>query len=241
MIKEPQFEAFFGLEHGSLFTIQAAREKRKKSVVTFTSPHHVFREKWVDSEYKKFPELSTVSQKRLIELGRIRDKRSDEEAKLTDVICTNSNLVTQTLVAAGFLKDKIITVSLGGPPAIPEELLPGSLPAPMRFIYAGPISVRKGAHYLLQAWKAFDRIGGIQLHFYGAPLLPKRFFNKCAENVIFHGPVSQDELSHAYQQAAILILPTLCDGFGLVITEALARGLPVSGLRTATWRPGKPR
>jgi glycosyltransferase involved in cell wall biosynthesis len=44
---------------------------------------------------------------------------------------------------------------------------------------------------------------------------------------VWHGVVSQPELFAAFQSAAFLVLPTLCDGFGSVVPEALANGLPV--------------
>src|SRR6185436_11275715 len=45
--------------------------------------------------------------------------------------------------------------------------------------------------------------------------------------ITFHGSVAAAELSAVYRDASVLILPTLCDGFGLVVSEALAHGLPV--------------
>jgi glycosyltransferase involved in cell wall biosynthesis len=40
-------------------------------------------------------------------------------------------------------------------------------------------------------------------------------------------------LRRAYRAASILILPTMCDGFGMVVSEALAHGLPVITTRNA--------
>ena len=34
-------------------------------------------------------------------------------------------------------------------------------------------------------------------------------------------------LPKVYQDSSVLVLPTLCDGFGMVVSEALANGLPV--------------
>ena len=45
--------------------------------------------------------------------------------------------------------------------------------------------------------------------------------------VSFHGSVPAPLLSDAYLNASVLVLPSLCDGFGLVVSEALAHGLPV--------------
>jgi len=43
----------------------------------------------------------------------------------------------------------------------------------------------------------------------------------------FHGSVARPELFEAFEAADVLMFPTLSDGFGMVVTEAFARGLPV--------------
>jgi glycosyltransferase involved in cell wall biosynthesis len=41
------------------------------------------------------------------------------------------------------------------------------------------------------------------------------------------GPVTDAELEHLYRRAAVLVLPSRCEGFGLPVAEAMSRGLPV--------------
>ncbi len=45
--------------------------------------------------------------------------------------------------------------------------------------------------------------------------------------MFFHGSVVRSVLFEAYEAADILVFPTLSDGFGMVVTEAFAHGLPV--------------
>ena len=47
------------------------------------------------------------------------------------------------------------------------------------------------------------------------------------ENALTSGTISRDELKRWYQRSALLLFPTLLDGFGMVLTEAMAAGLPV--------------
>jgi glycosyltransferase involved in cell wall biosynthesis len=227
LLSEADFQGFWGIEHGALSAMHIARRLGKKNVVAFLSPHHATRERLVDREYYCFPELFDSSVRKLQELGALRDARRDEEAALADVIHTNSSFTAESLISAGFPRDKMLIVPLGSPPVISEDMLPVSLPKPIRFIYAGPISVRKGAHYLLDAWRKLACGRNAELHFYGIPLLPRECFANCPDNVVFHGSVSQGQLFAAYEQSAMLIFPTLCDGFGIVVSEAMAHGLPV--------------
>ncbi|RYD79053.1 MAG: glycosyltransferase, partial [Verrucomicrobiaceae bacterium] len=43
----------------------------------------------------------------------------------------------------------------------------------------------------------------------------------------FHGPVAQGQLADAFRSGSVLVLPSLEEGFGLVVPQALACGLPV--------------
>jgi glycosyltransferase involved in cell wall biosynthesis len=53
----------------------------------------------------------------------------------------------------------------------------------------------------------------------------KRYTN--ASNIHFAGYVTRDVLAAYYQQCDIFVFPTLGEGYGLVLLEALSCGLPV--------------
>ena len=104
-------------------------------------------------------------------------------------------------------------------------------------MYVGPVSVRKGAHYLLRAWRRVAAAGA-ELHFYGKTLLPDEVIAEArrapgGDRIVFHGSIPSSELPAAYRHATALVFPTLCDGFGMVVSEALANGLPVITTRNA--------
>ena len=47
------------------------------------------------------------------------------------------------------------------------------------------------------------------------------------DRVRFTGPLTDDDLDRAYAAADVLVLATRTETYGMVVTEALARGLPV--------------
>jgi glycosyltransferase involved in cell wall biosynthesis len=48
-----------------------------------------------------------------------------------------------------------------------------------------------------------------------------------ADRIVFAGPLAHDELRTAYAGADLLVLPSRAESYGMVVTEALARALPV--------------
>lgn len=100
-------------------------------------------------------------------------------------------------------------------------------------VWAGTFSVRKGAHLLVEAWRGWKGRGGVELDVYGSVSLPEGVKIRDLEGVRFHGPVPRERVLEAFKQADLLVFPTLCDGFGLVVAEALAQGLPVLTTREA--------
>ena len=224
-------DAFLGIEHGALAALQASRAVGKPGVVAFLSPHHATRAKWVDAEFSRHPELRTPSGTELQRLAIARDARRDAEANAANWVITNSSFTTRSLVEGGVPAEKILTVPLAAPPAIQSTQVPQSRPRGARFIYAGPVSVRKGAHYLLRAWR---EIAGdnAELHLYGRQTLPASVIDEAkhargGEHLFLHGSVPAADLPEIYRQGTALVLPTLCDGFAQVIGDALANGLPV--------------
>ena len=237
LLRDPAIDTFLGVEYGSLASLRAAKALQKTGVVAFLSPHHKTRAAWVDVEYDAFPELHDANRSAIDKLTPIRDARRDEEASEAAWIVTGSSFTTRSLVDAGFDADKMITVPLGGPEPIDPLALPPEIPETMKFVYVGPVSVRKGAHYLLRAWRRVHGRGH-ELHFYGKPLLPDAVLAEAkaapgGDSITFHGSIPASELPAVYQGASALVLPTLCDGFGAVISEALANGLPVITTRNA--------
>lgn len=54
------------------------------------------------------------------------------------------------------------------------------------------------------------------------------------KNVLFIGPVATDELAAFYQNADVFVFPSLFEGFGLPLVEAMAAGAPVVAFNATT-------
>ena len=227
LIESDQFDVVFGTEFGSLEAVRSANRSGKKSVVAFVSPHAATRRRWMEPEYARFPELLTPDVRRLLALSRIRQERTDAEANEATLVHTNSRFTTDSLVAAGIARAKIIEVPLAAPRPTGSRT-PRSGRRPLRLIFAGKICVEKGIHYLFDAWRMLNVPSHVaELHCFGPMALPARIQRDMQSHVTLHGPISRARLFEEYGRSDVLVFPTLYDGFGLVISEALAHGVPV--------------
>ncbi|MEI9896663.1 MAG: glycosyltransferase family 4 protein [Chthoniobacter sp.] len=153
--------------------------------------------------------------------------REDEEYALTDWHCAASSVVRDQLVSLGIDARRIWQVPYGADARIFHDADPRPAP-PFRIVFAGQIGVRKGLRTLLDALTQIQRADW-QVDFYGAVLGEARHDldqYRGATPLNFHGPVSQEALAAGFRAGSVLVLPSLEEGFGLVVPQALNCGLP---------------
>nr|WP_236642342.1 glycosyltransferase [Salinigranum halophilum] len=99
-------------------------------------------------------------------------------------------------------------------------------------LYVGPLSERKGIKYLLTAMDdILEQYSEVGLIIVGGG--DKRHLQNLAKNlgieshIRFDGFVSEKLLPEYYRAADIFVFPSLLEGFGMVLVEAMASGLPV--------------
>ncbi|MBL9131440.1 MAG: glycosyltransferase family 4 protein, partial [Verrucomicrobiaceae bacterium] len=102
---------------------------------------------------------------------------------------------------------------------------------PLRVLYAGGLSIRKGVPYLLQAVEPLRAEVVVTLAGSKSPemheILP-RF--RTHEHLPY---LSKSGLREVFVRHDVLVMPTLGDSFGFVTVEAMASGLPVIASRHA--------
>jgi glycosyltransferase involved in cell wall biosynthesis len=165
-----------------------------------------------------------------LELPKEQMERRRGEVKLADRIMVASMFVRDSLLEQGVSADKIII----NPYGVDLELFhPGdarrSRSGATRFLFVGWFSARKGIYDLLDAWKLSGLSGqGGELLLAGgsrndlpwwAGLLP--------EGIQVLGRLPHSKLPELYRTVDVFVFPSLFEGFGKVILEAMASGLPV--------------
>lgn len=93
----------------------------------------------------------------------------------------------------------------------------------IRVFFSGNLTLRKGAQWLLPISRKLEK--NIRI-FYTTGLRTHRLLAPDSRLVPI-GNVSHSEMPQRYQQMDILIMPTVREGFGMAVAEAMACGLPV--------------
>lgn len=222
----PGLGGVYGFEHSSLATFRRAKELGLRVAYDVPAPEADYVKKLLETEMEKFPELRSAYSRHTAKRDPRRIARRHEEWNCADVVVTASRFTRDSYEAAGLDTAKAKIVPYGAPPVDPAG---AGMPVEDRptFIYAGTFSIRKGAHYLLEAW----RRGGLGRHarllVFGSNTLPERVLRPLPDGIELRGSISREALLQELRRADALVFPTLCDGFGMVATEAWSCGLPV--------------
>lgn len=97
-----------------------------------------------------------------------------------------------------------------------------------RVIFVGGYSLQKGIGYLFDAVRPLVQTGHVEVWLVGGPSPEARhILEKNADLFMDKGFHPRAKLSWFYSQASVMVLPSVQDGFGMVILQAMACGVPV--------------
>jgi glycosyltransferase involved in cell wall biosynthesis len=153
-------------------------------------------------------------------------EKQNQEYEQADVIVAASTFGRETLIANEVSADKIRTNPYGVDLSAFRPREQESKSRPFRFIFTGSLLARKGVPLLLAAWEKL-RPKDAELWLLGQvnPKVRKLIPDLPGLRVL--GRRSRPELIDLLRSCDVFVLPSYFEGFGLVLLEALACGLPV--------------
>lgn len=220
------YQYVYGMDFSSAATFAAQKSRGGRCIQRQVSAHFASFVAMLRRECERFPEFATDYHRRILQRAEQHRRRRAAEHALADLIIANSHHARSTFIDNGIPPSKIVAVPTGCPAIDPVGARSGRGGGPLRFVYAGQLSLRKGFHYLMQAWTLADFGARAELWIAGGaePGLSKVL--GAQPNVRYLGRLSQLALAEVYRQADVMVLPTLSEGLAHVVLEALAFGMP---------------
>lgn len=206
--------------HPCVSTDAVREAKRRGMFVVLEAISHPFNKFVERAEYERFGLTGPEPE------SELSDNLAffQAEAELADIILAASPYVKEGLVELGLNAEKIAVVPYGIETNFFHE---PARPVHGRVLYVGNIGYLKGIPHLAAAARALHAEG-----FRGEVRAVGPRDGRLMERPEFVGlnylgQVPRSEIKKEFLQADVFVFPTLSDGFGIVLLEALAAGLPV--------------
>lgn len=222
--KQYDLNAVYAYEDGALHSFEVAKSKGIKCIYDLPIGHWRVMKQLLEEEKEKHPDWAMT-------LGGLNDSdekllQKDKELALADMIYVASSFTKRTL-------DEYVG------PLAPIKVIPYGFPSvnktreylplygrKLKLLFVGGLSQRKGISYLFDAVKGLERY--VELTIVG-----RGNVNECAalkaelSKHRYIPSLPHHEILSLMALHDIFVFPSLFEGFGLVITEAMSQGTPV--------------
>lgn len=216
----------YAYEDGAAFTFREAKKRGLKCLYDQPIGYWRAARSLLIEEADREPTWATT----LIgnEDSEAKTARKDEELALADVVFVASSYTLKTLEQAPRVTAPIVVIPYGAPPRPPQapRRLKREANGRIRAIFVGSLGQRKGLSYLFNACRSLG--SSVELTVIGTrPLQPCRALDDELKRVRWIPSCPHRQVLEEMANHDVFVFPSLFEGFGLVLLEAMAMGLPV--------------
>lgn len=210
---------------GCLETFKRARILYGRTVLDYPIARMEVGQALMEEEARRRPDFADTiaGQGKQLECGQL--DRIAAEVELADVIVVGSKFAAASF--AGVVEpDRMRVVPYGVDTRLFRPRVGPERPGPLRVLFAGQVTQRKGIGYLLDAMKLLDR-AHFALSVVG-PIAGSGAGLRQYDGLFRHAGVARpQDMPAMYREADVLVLPSVNEGSARVVLEAMASGLSV--------------
>lgn len=214
--------AVIGFDTSSWVIAERTLRTGKPFFLDQSAAHPIVNQAASEQVASQFPEWRTTLELRLPTVFACEQR----EHKLATKIVVASSYTKRTLVSQGVAECKIsvnpygVDLELFRPPTQSRRR------QPLRFLFLGAVSARKGVALLVEAWRTLD-LKDCELWLAGPISENQRKLIPRLPGLKVMGKCAFEDLPEILRSCDVLVFPSYSEGFGLVLLEALASGMPI--------------
>lgn len=214
--------AVVGFDTASWILAERAVRFQKFFILDQSTAHPVLKNQILEHVGQRYPEWQLNIETRE---QAVLTAENQEHALATKIVVASS-YTKNTLIDQGIAAHKIVVNPYGVDLERFRPTNASCLNRKVRFLFLGSVSAMKGIPPLLDAWRELA-IAGNELWLVGSVSERQRSLIPHLPGLKVLGSLPNEDLPQIMSQCDVLVFPSFCEGFGLVLLEALACGLPV--------------
>lgn len=215
--------AIYAYEDGALASFAAARTRGIQRIYDLPIGYWRAARRIQSEEAQLLPEWAATMPALIDSEPKL--ERKDEELKLCEHIIVASRFTANTLKEAPFDLPTPHIIPYGCPPARDSITSQSDPSKPLKVLYVGGLSQRKGIAYLLEA---VEKMGNsVELTIIGKRVADCKPLDAALKKYNWIDSLPHSGILSAMHDHDVFVFPSLFEGFGLVLTEALSQGLPI--------------
>ncbi|GHA48855.1 hypothetical protein GCM10007103_32130 [Salinimicrobium marinum] len=217
-------EAVYAYEDGAAFSFEIAKENGIPCIYDLPIGYWRAARYYLENERERRPQWSST-------LTGLQDsfeklQRKDREVMLADLIIVASSFTRSTLKFFPGKLAPVAVVPYAFPPVGERKTYRPLRKRKLKLLFVGGLSQRKGIAELFEAVAALAP--HVELTIVGYKVVNHcAALNKALQNHTWYPSLPHQEILHLMKASDLLLFPSLFEGFGLVITEAMSQGTPV--------------
>jgi glycosyltransferase involved in cell wall biosynthesis len=216
----------YAYEDAAERTFEAARGREMACIYEMPIAHWQTVQRLLHEEAHRLPEWRRTIQG--LDDSPPKLERKNREIELADTIIVPSRFVLDSLPTQVRRTKHCVLAPFGAPsPSARGAAEPRrDRQAPLRVIFAGAMTQRKGLADLFAAMRLLDR-PDVELVVVGALNAPLSFYRSQYARFRYEGTMPHADVLRVMRSCDVFVLPALVEGRALVQLEALASGLPL--------------
>ena len=221
LAKHPEINAVYAYEDGALSMFQEMRRNEGQCIYDLPIGYWRAARKIQQEEAQLQPAWAPTLSANLDSIEKL--DRKDQELLLASQIIVASTFTWKTLAHAPNISAPIKIVPYGAPEPAPHRAK--TRRGPLKVLFTGILSQRKGVSYLFDA---IDKLGtNVELTLIGQPPGPCPALEKALSRHRWIRSLPHAQVLEEMDRHDVFVFPSLFEGFGLVLLEAMSRGMAV--------------